>query len=630
MRLRSLIAGSTLLAAAAAGLVGSPTALAAPPADVPVVDSELVQDVKAGKKVRAIVTVNETESVKEVSSDAEAISRETDVLPKKKTDGFFVVEVDQGTLNTLKSDKRIDTITKDGLSKPSLDVSLKVIGADKVHQSGYTGAGYNVAVIDTGIDRDHPFFTGRITGENCFSTNDPDPYYQAKSLCPNGADTQVGEGAANAETALCKSGQVNLCDHGTHVAGIAAGKKPTQGAEGAPGNGVAPGAGIIASQVFTRFDGNICVEQGETAPCVLSYDSDQKRALDHLATIAVSHKIAAVNMSLGGYLYTEHCDGEVDLAPVRDAIQTLWNSGVATVIAAGNRGDTGAISSPACLSTAVAVGATNEADGVAEFSNQGKLLDLFAPGVNILASVPGNGYGVMGGTSMAAPHVAGAFALLREVNPTAPVAQLLEKLKATGKPIANGVPSVTTPRINLAAAIPPPATPTPTPSPTASPTSTPTVEPSPEPTFIDTPGIPMPLPKVCKRGKGAKPLSAAAWAREFSKSSGRLSDSTLRCYLALTSNGSKVFTEVVKAGTIAKAYRVLKPRSTSARAALDRELLAGWLNWAHGVHNSGTKVKGSTTLKQALASTEKHRLNRTAKSTQLRTSATFLGKNVNK
>src|SRR5207247_3248665 len=124
--------------------------------------------------------------------------------------------------------------------------------------------------------------------------------------------------------------------------------------------------------------------------------------------------LAAVNMSLGGGLSATFCDDE----PQKPAIDQLRAVGVATAIASGNNGQVDRISAPGCISSAVSVGSTTKIDDVSFFSNVAPFLSLFAPGgsatggaADILSSVPG-GFGRKAGTSMATPHVAGAFAVL--------------------------------------------------------------------------------------------------------------------------------------------------------------------------------------------------------------------------
>ncbi|NUW39335.1 S8 family peptidase [Nonomuraea rhodomycinica] len=648
MRLRSLLAGAMALAATSAALVAAPAAQAATAAD-PDVSPALVAELADKHEVRSIVELKPGQSVALVADKAEKASKGIDVV-ERAPKGFFVVELDGKTLDSLKADARVEAIYKDELSAASLDVSTKVIGADKAHEAGWTGKGAEIAILDTGIDRDHPFFAGRIVEEACFSSIDPE--YGATSLCPNGGQTQTGAGAADAETPKCMVAGANQCYHGTHVAGIAAGKKTT----GAPSDGVAPEAKIIPIQVFSRFDDDdVCLQSaGRDAPCFLSFTSDQMLALQRVAELAAARDVVAVNLSLGSGRYKAHCDADANKAAMKQQFDLLLQLGVAPVVAAGNNAYQDSVSTPACLSSAVAVGATDDQDGIATFSNRGALLDLFAPGVQIRSSVPGNTYGDLGGTSMAAPHVAGAFAVMKQAYPGMSAAQILAKLKDTGKAITYG--AVTTRRVNLAAATPPKGTPTPTPTPTptvtptATPTPTATVTATPQPSHTaqpshtpsptrTTPGTsdpgvisidpdPEPVPDTCARGHGTKPLSAKGWAREMLKGKGGLSDRTLLCYLSIAQNGSTVFPELTDAGTLSKAYKVLATKSRSASALLDRELLASWLNYAHGVYNASAKVRGSTTLKQALTVAERQRAKGGA--AQQKKTAVYLYQNVNR
>ncbi|NJN95732.1 MAG: S8 family serine peptidase [Anaerolineales bacterium] len=219
------------------------------------------------------------------------------------------------------------------------------------------------------------------------------------------------------------------CDHGTHVAGIAAGNNNG-------GNiGVARDATLIAIQVFSRFDDDLlsggptpCADAGTASPCALSYTSDQIKALERVFELRQSFNIAAVNMSLGGGQFFAPCDNE----PIKAAIDNLRAAGIATVIAAGNSGFTNSISAPGCVSSAISVGATDDADNVAVFSNIASFVSLLAPGVNIDSSVPGGGVASFNGTSMAAPHVAGAWAVLKQQQPDASVTEILSILQQTG------------------------------------------------------------------------------------------------------------------------------------------------------------------------------------------------------
>ena len=159
------------------------------------------------------------------------------------------------------------------------------------------------------------------------------------------------------------------------------------------------------------------------APCALSYTSDQIKGLERVYALRNTYTIASANMSLSGGMYAAPCNSESQ----KPIIDSLRAAGIATVIASGNNGYTNALGSPACIDSAVSVGSTTKADAVSSFSNSAYFLSLLAPGSSIQSSVPGTGYSYSSGTSMAAPHVAGAWAVLKQMKPDAGVAEVLER-----------------------------------------------------------------------------------------------------------------------------------------------------------------------------------------------------------
>lgn len=409
--------------------------------------------------LRVIAEIDSSKNGPAVASEARGNggtqTRSFDVLP------YVALRGEGRTIRALARNRHVVAITEDVAQPPNLASTLPVINADDVHALGWTGAGRTVAILDTGIDADHPFFNdnngtpanSRILSQACYSTpsNNTDEF----SLCPGGVTSSTAAGSADIEGNAQCAAVANICDHGTHVAGIAAGD--ATGVTGAPGHGVAPDAGIIAIQVFTRFNDTADCNP-RPAPCILTYDSDTVAALNQVAALHAANpgwRITAANMSLGGGNNTTACDGDSR----KTAIDTLLGAGVATVISSGNNSFLNAVGAPGCISTAVTVGNSADDDTVWPSSNRGPLLDIFAPGGNVDSSIVDDTWGSKNGTSMSAPHVAGAFAVLSEAYPTRTIGNLLGDMTSTGVPITyatdtNSPPATTTtPRLDLLASL---------------------------------------------------------------------------------------------------------------------------------------------------------------------------------
>ncbi|MBI1340087.1 S8 family serine peptidase [bacterium] len=337
---------------------------------------------------------------------------------------LIVAEMNAEALESMASNPLIESWSEDRIAVTTLSESAPLIGAPDVWRIGGRGAGQAVAILDTGVDSFHPFLAGRIVAEACFSTTSSAS--GSTSVCPNGASSDLSVGSG-------RPCDVSGCEHGTHVAGIAAGR-------GSDVSGVAPDADIIAVQVFSRFSGATC---GGRSPCIASFTSDQIRALDFVAELAERRPIAAVNMSLGGGRSSGFCDSDL----TKPSIDALRAAGVATAIASGNDGFRDAVSFPACISSAVTVGATSKQDQLARFSNCSPAVDLHAPGVSITSSVPNGQFVPFSGTSMATPHVAGAFAALRSLNPDASLDAIEAALKSAGVTVG-GKPRIRLPETN--------------------------------------------------------------------------------------------------------------------------------------------------------------------------------------
>lgn len=336
----------------------------------------------------------------------------------------------------------VEAVWFDEFVHTMLETSVPHIQAPAVWQSaGTQGGGITICVLDTGIDPNHPDFAGRITATQDFT------------------------------------GKGNVVDgngHGTHVASIAAGS-------GAGSNGqfigVAPQASIMVAKVLNDQGGG--------------------RMSDVMAGVewAAQEGAEILNLSLGS---DSSSDGNDALSTMVDAVVEL---GKVVIVAAGNAGPrTRTIGSPAASRRAITVGASNNQDGIANFSSRGPTADdrekpdLVAPGSAIRAARSAgtsmgqpvdDQYTSANGTSMATPHVAGIAALMLAVNPGLAPDAVKQILVETVVPLSDGPNVAGSGRVNALAAaneakrlLLPPAPPAPDPEP----------EPQPDP----EPGEPIP------------------------------------------------------------------------------------------------------------------------------------------
>ena len=353
---------------------------------------------------------------------------------------YVVMRVDDEALARLQADPGVTSVREDRVVPPLLDSSTAAIHAPQAWAQGATGAGQVIAVIDTGVRSDHVNLAGKVISEACFSTTDAG--FGSLSLCAGGVPALAGTG-----TGFSCDLSVNGCEHGTHVANIAAGLDTIY-------SGVAKGANLVAIMAASRFDDTTNCRGAP--PCALFYDSDWISGLEHVLTLKQGGMpIAAVNMSLGGGEFADHasCDA-VEPAAVT-AIANLKAAGVATIIASGNDGHTAGLAYPACLTGAISVGATTDADVVASFSNSASYLDLMAPGVQITAAVPTTttSLATFSGTSMAAPHATGTYTVVKAARPSLTVDQIVALLKTSGTPVFDARNGRTFPRVDVAAAV---------------------------------------------------------------------------------------------------------------------------------------------------------------------------------
>lgn len=315
------------------------------------------------------------------------------------------IQAVSASVDTTQAQKFVPAVLAQGLERVWFDAPIEAmdldsapqIGAPQAWDAGFTGAGVTVAVLDTGIDTDHPDLTGKVVAAQDFSgSGDVDDHF----------------------------------GHGTHVASIVAG---SGAASGGDIKGMAYGADLVNAKILD--DGG----NGELSWLV-----------DGLEWAAGTEDADIVNLSIGVRgLYT---DGTDPWAQAIDAAVT--DHGTLVVVAAGNDGAPG-VTTPGSSSLGLTVGAVNDDDVVTGFSGRGPRAgdwaikpDLTAPGNEIIAARAGGtamgnpvdaNYTAASGTSMATPHVAGAAALLLQQRPTLTQDEVKSLLMGTAQPGAESI-----------------------------------------------------------------------------------------------------------------------------------------------------------------------------------------------
>jgi len=325
-----------------------------------------------------------------------------------KDKSLRIYKVNENQLNGLMNNPNVKSISLSHSIKSHLQDSTILVNATQVwdEQIGnvnITGIDETVCIIDSGVNFSHPDLIGRNKSCNidCFN----------KDCIENCSDS-------------------DNYGHGTHVAGIV-------GASGGI-EGVAPGVGLISVRVLDEHGGGS-----------VSAELDLVNAIDWCVENKDLYNISVITMSLGTdapFIYDEHCDSTFSGTWTK-AINNATFYNISVPISSGNEDNLTHISAPACIENATAVGATTKENKVAGYSNRGNLIDFFAPGGNFTEQINSTyffdeNYLEDYGTSMACPHVAGAFALLSHYymeveNKEAKVSDLVDALNTSGQVVSD-------------------------------------------------------------------------------------------------------------------------------------------------------------------------------------------------
>jgi len=412
------------------------------------VPTESINEVHQHLSIQGSVSVSVT--LKSSLSKAELAAARLDVAKQLKAPGSKVVYnfssgpgmslviASDADLQGLADNPAIERFDVNAALKPMLNDTRKITGADPAFAAGFTGEGRTVAVIDSGIEGSHSDLHGDLVDEVCFCFDS-----MGVGCCPNGTIHQFGPGAA------ADSGPD--MGHGTHVSGII-----TSDGTIAP-RGIAPKAKIVVGRA-SSFD----------------------EVTATLEWLALAHpEIDAINMSLGTFsTYGDNCDGPgapAYITNIANAIHSLRSQGILSVVASGNDpfgsvGNKNGMSAPACISGVVSVGSSDKNDVPSAWGNASPGLTLWAPGSGfkdataatpcstgndycILSTGLGNSTARMSGTSMAAPHVTAAIALLKQADEDLTPDQIVTCLKNGPMLTDPKAPTLSKPRLDIPAAL---------------------------------------------------------------------------------------------------------------------------------------------------------------------------------
>lgn len=422
-------------------------------ADTPlIIDDEIVQMVTTTGTARVLLLLGESASPLTAAATAEAVvadlqARFLQTVTSAEFQPYRQYQfvpgvagvVTAGGLANVRANPLVRAIQLDHPGGAHLQESLPAIDGNVVHTTyGITGQGVTVAVLDSGIDTDHPDLADDLVAQRCFTNG----------ACLPGNSSQ----SSSAED---ENG------HGTHVTGVITSKGTVSG------RGFAPNAKIVAVRVLDKGGSG--------------FVSDWVAGLDWVRSQLMTTPVQIINLSLGTFaLYPNNCDTQEPLLAA--AVAQLRAKGVVLFASSGNQGNSTRIAAPACNSGVIAVGATYDGNvgrqptagtyqslfgsswpacsddatslrTITCFTNSNQQLDLLAPGAPILSTYLDGKTAQYWGTSQASPTAAGVAALLLEKRPGLSPAVVETILKNSGTLVTDPRNGSSFPQLNALAAI---------------------------------------------------------------------------------------------------------------------------------------------------------------------------------
>jgi len=343
------------------------------------IDEKILSEIntESEKETKVIVLIDEAKYKEESASSLGEIEY------KYETAQALAMDINVSNLESLAKKDYVIKIEPVIEMKAFLQNSTSLINATVVWNQqisgiNITGKDIGICILDSGVNYSHSDLGG------CFGS---------------GCRIPAGYDYVNDD-----SNPMDDEGHGTHVAGIASANGVIKG--------VAPNSTIIVVKVLNSAG------RGTTTDIIAG--------IDWCVNNAATYNISVITMSLGtDEVFSNYCDDESGLSGMRSAINSAISNNISVIAATGNDGSSTGISAPACMQNVTSVTSSTKTDTISSFSNRNNITSFVAPGSSINSTSMSGSYIEYSGTSMAAPHVAGAFALLYQkykllhgVNPT--------------------------------------------------------------------------------------------------------------------------------------------------------------------------------------------------------------------